>query len=259
MVGLFGSTVGHRRRLPAGSRAQGAVRRHRPRHRVGDVPAQAAHDRDRLRRRARRHDDRGLPPGSSRHPDPAGRRDARRRRAAGVVAARRLIFGHCSSRSESALDGVGLFRSSATASLFLGIGMLAILDRRLADRPGGRPADRARAVGVGLPPLFGTVGVLATQNSLRNPRRTAATASALMIGLTLMVMMSVFGASLTASLDKSISTTLTSQLVVSNVTGRVLADARREGPRGRRRRHRRRVPALRGQDRRRRRAVRRCR
>jgi putative ABC transport system permease protein len=40
-----------------------------------------------------------------------------------------------------------------------------------------------------------------------------------MIGLTLMVLMSVFGSSLKASLDKSISTTLTSQLVVSDATG----------------------------------------
>ncbi len=31
--------------------------------------------------------------------------------------------------------------------------------------------------------LFGSVGNLAAQNTLRNPRRTGATASALMIGL----------------------------------------------------------------------------
>ena len=41
--------------------------------------------------------------------------------------------------------------------------------------------------------LFGTVGVLAAQNALRNPRRTGATASALMIGLALMALMSIFG------------------------------------------------------------------
>ena len=40
---------------------------------------------------------------------------------------------------------------------------------------------------------FGMVGRLAAQNALRNPRRTGATASALMIGLALMAMMSIFG------------------------------------------------------------------
>src|SRR3546814_13119444 len=49
--------------------------------------------------------------------------------------------------------------------------------------------------------LFGPVGNLAAQNTLRNPRRTAATASALLIGLDLMSMMSIFGASASAITD----------------------------------------------------------
>ena len=67
--------------------------------------------------------------------------------------------------------------------------------------------------------LFGTVGRLAAQNALRNPRRTAATASALMIGLALMAMMSIFGSSASASTDAAIGKTLTSQFIVSNVVG----------------------------------------
>ncbi len=63
--------------------------------------------------------------------------------------------------------------------------------------------------------VFGTVGVLAAQNSLRNPRRTAATASALMIGLTLVALMSILGQSATASTDAAVKRTLTSQFVVS--------------------------------------------
>jgi len=65
--------------------------------------------------------------------------------------------------------------------------------------------------------MFGSVGQLANQNSLRNPRRTAATASALMIGLTLVSLMSVFARSAAASTDVAISEGLTSQLIVSNV------------------------------------------
>jgi putative ABC transport system permease protein len=67
--------------------------------------------------------------------------------------------------------------------------------------------------------LFGTVGTLASQNALRNPRRTGATASALMIGLALMATVSILGTSASASTDAAIGRTLTSQFIVSNVVG----------------------------------------
>jgi putative ABC transport system permease protein len=130
----------------------------------------------------------------------------------------RLVIGAFLVVAGAGVDGLSLFGSPSHALLLLGIGTLAILVGVSLTTPVvGRPI--VRAVGWVYRPVFGTVGVLATQNSLRNPRRTAATASALMIGLTLMSMMSVFGASLASSLDKSISTTLTAQLVVSNATG----------------------------------------
>ena len=66
---------------------------------------------------------------------------------------------------------------------------------------------------------FGMVGRLAAQNALRNPRRTGATASALMLGLALMSMMSIFGSSASASTDAAIGKSLTSQFIVSNVVG----------------------------------------
>ena len=66
---------------------------------------------------------------------------------------------------------------------------------------------------------FGTVGRLATQNSLRNPRRTAATASALMVGLALVAMTSVLARSAAASVDQSVEVDVTSQFIVSNVVG----------------------------------------
>ena len=67
--------------------------------------------------------------------------------------------------------------------------------------------------------LFGMVGRLAAQNALRNPRRTGATASALMFGLALMSMMSIFGSSASASTDAAIGKSLTSQFIISNVVG----------------------------------------
>ena len=64
--------------------------------------------------------------------------------------------------------------------------------------------------------LFGTVGVLARENARRNPRRTAATASALMIGLALVTTMAVLGQSTKSSVDELVSTDLKADYVVSN-------------------------------------------
>ncbi|GAA5613381.1 ABC transporter permease [Streptomyces platensis] len=50
--------------------------------------------------------------------------------------------------------------------------------------------------------LFGIGGKLAKENALRNPRRTAATASALMIGLTLITGMTVVGNSAQRAMDE---------------------------------------------------------
>ncbi|MBZ5738653.1 ABC transporter permease [Nocardioides mangrovi] len=67
--------------------------------------------------------------------------------------------------------------------------------------------------------VFGAVGNLAGQNALRNPRRTAATASALMIGLALACTMAIVGDSAKASVDRSIEENFVGDYVVSNVIG----------------------------------------
>lgn len=50
--------------------------------------------------------------------------------------------------------------------------------------------------------IFGVSGKLASQNAVRNPRRTGATASALAIGLTLVTGLSVLGVTLGTAMDK---------------------------------------------------------
>ncbi|MFF3912958.1 ABC transporter permease [Streptomyces sp. NPDC001852] len=62
---------------------------------------------------------------------------------------------------------------------------------------------------------FGVSGKLARQNSVRNPRRTAATASALMIGLTLITGMTVTAGSLQTAIDKMASSAIRADYVVS--------------------------------------------
>ncbi|AJP02349.1 ABC transporter [Streptomyces cyaneogriseus subsp. noncyanogenus] len=71
--------------------------------------------------------------------------------------------------------------------------------------------------------LFGVAGKLARQNSVRNPRRTAATASALMIGLTLITGMTVMAGSLQKSIDKMAASAIEADYVVSMANGNLLS------------------------------------
>ena len=113
---------------------------------------------------------------------------------------------------------VGFAKTGNLGLSLIGLGMLAILVGVSLLSPWvGRPLTRTFELAYRR--AFGTVGTLAAQNSLRNPRRTAATASALMIGLTLVSLMSILGQSATASVDASVKRSLTSQFVVSNVVG----------------------------------------
>ncbi len=70
---------------------------------------------------------------------------------------------------------------------------------------------------------FGTVGLMAEQNARRNPRRTAATASALMIGVALVTMMAVLGASAKASLDQTLAEDIVADYVVANAVGQAFS------------------------------------
>ena len=74
-----------------------------------------------------------------------------------------------------------------------------------------RPA--VRVIGAPLP-RFGPPGVLARANAMRNPRRTAVTASALVIGLALVGLTATFGASARASVARDTGAGLRADYVV---------------------------------------------
>lgn len=63
--------------------------------------------------------------------------------------------------------------------------------------------------------LFGVSGKLARQNAVRNPRRTAATASALMIGLALITGMTVIAGSFQQAIDKLAADSLKADYTIS--------------------------------------------
>jgi putative ABC transport system permease protein len=73
--------------------------------------------------------------------------------------------------------------------------------------------------------LLGTPGRLGRENSMRSPRRTAQTASALMVGLALVSAMAVFGASLSESATSSVDQAISADLLVSANGSGQLSDA----------------------------------
>jgi putative ABC transport system permease protein len=103
-----------------------------------------------------------------------------------------------------ALNGAALWiLGLGTFLAFIGVALLSpLVSRPIAGAVGGL---FARA----LP------GRLGRQNSLRNPRRTASTAAALMVGLALVSAVSVLGASLKASVEKIIDGAIGADFVLS--------------------------------------------
>jgi putative ABC transport system permease protein len=113
--------------------------------------------------------------------------------------------------ASSVTEGSGSLQLLGGAVLALLVGV-AVLAPTL-----GRPVVRVLAAPY--PRLFGAVGRLSGENAIRNPRRTAATASALMIGLALITGISVLAASTNASVDRLVDKSLGADLVVSNSFG----------------------------------------
>ncbi|MFJ6567581.1 ABC transporter permease [Streptomyces sp. NPDC091292] len=72
-----------------------------------------------------------------------------------------------------------------------------------------------RVIGGPLDRLRGITGGLARRNALRSPRRTAATAGALMIGVAVVSLFTVFGASLKATMNQTVDRSFAGDIAVS--------------------------------------------
>ncbi len=137
---------------------------------------------------------------------------------------RRMLLGGLLVAVGAGAIGLGILGSGRPGLSLIGLGMLVVLvGVSLTAAVIGRPV--IAALGVVFRRTSGMVGALAGQNSARNPRRTAATASALMVGLTVVTLMSILGQSAKASTDKAIEDNITADLVVSNVTGQFFSPA----------------------------------
>lgn len=140
---------------------------------------------------------------------PAGRGLVRT--ALGVV----LLVAGAAALARTLFAGAGTVSLGGGAvALFLGVAALSsLIVRPLAVLLGGPSA------------ALGVSGELARANATRNPRRTAATASALMIGLALVSFVSIFAASLQGTLRSTIEGSFLSDAIVQSATLAGIPDA----------------------------------
>lgn len=94
---------------------------------------------------------------------------------------------------------------AGAVALFVGLAMIAPVLSRPIVAALGAPIEHTR----------GAAGLLARQNARRNPRRTATTASALMVGTALMAASYIMSSSITESIDDAVMGTAVAELVVT--------------------------------------------
>jgi putative ABC transport system permease protein len=137
---------------------------------------------------------------------------------------RRLVGGTIMAVVGGVLLTTGLLGDGGSGAAQVGLGMFAVL-MSIALMSPAVAVPVIAPLGVLYQRVFGTTGRLATQNSLRNPGRTAATASALMIGLALVTTISILAASVSASIDTGVDEQFTSDFLISNAIGQPFSPA----------------------------------
>lgn len=139
---------------------------------------------------------------ASRVPPVAALRDGAARTPARSLHTRALA-GSAVTGLGVALLAIGLFTSIGRAIIYVGMGaVIAFVGVSVLAPLAARPL--ADFIGWPLPRLFGISGQLARENTKRKPRRTASTASALMVGVALVAFFSVFASSTKASIDATV-------------------------------------------------------
>ena len=112
----------------------------------------------------------------------------------------------------------GLFTSVASRVLVVGAGaLLVFFGVSVLGRTVSLPLSGM--VGAPLPRLRGVTGKLARLNAMRNPKRTAASASALMIGVGLVGFITILAASSTASVNSAIDRNFAGDIMVDSGGG----------------------------------------
>jgi putative ABC transport system permease protein len=131
---------------------------------------------------------------------------------------KRLLVGASVTLIGAAILGAGLFVSLDNAVSYVGLGAAVIFFGVTALSPlFAEPL--ARAIGAPVQAFLNVPGKLARQNSRRNPKRTASTAAALMIGLALVSMVSIFAASIKATSSRILDENLKADFIITSSAG----------------------------------------
>ncbi|NUP49086.1 MAG: FtsX-like permease family protein [Catenulispora sp.] len=152
---------------------------------------------------------------------PGDRRSSRIRNLIGLV----VLAG-----GAAALVGGAAAGATGSGGSLLGLGVLVTLIGAILIGP-LLAGLVIRVLGAWLPTVFGSIGTMAQRNALRNPRRTGATAAALMIGLSLVSGMAVVGSSLVTSATSEMDKTVGADYILTangglEITPEALAKAR---------------------------------
>jgi putative ABC transport system permease protein len=130
---------------------------------------------------------------------------------------RRIVLGALITLVGIGLLLAGLFQdtgnrlvnvASGAVIVFFGVAVLSPLIAR----------PLARLIGWPFATAFRLPGTLARENAMRNPRRTASTAAALMIGLALVTFVSIFAASIKASTIQTLDRTIAADYILNTDT-----------------------------------------
>ncbi|MEU8350268.1 FtsX-like permease family protein [Streptomyces sp. NPDC048845] len=122
----------------------------------------------------------------------------------------------------AALFAASAAEKAADGSAFLGLGVVLTLIGFVIVGP-LLAGLVVRVLSIVVLRLFGPVGRMAERNALRNPRRTGATAAALMIGLALVASLSVVGSSMVASATDELDRTVGADFIVQSDTGQPIS------------------------------------
>ncbi len=134
--------------------------------------------------------------------DRAGTSPARAVAGAVVIAAGAALTLLGAVGAELALAGLGALLT------VVGVVVFGPVVARAASGIIGRPVRRLR----------GVTGALARDNAMRSPRRTAGTASALMVGVAVVTLFTVFAASLKSSINDAVERSFAGDLAVTTGT-----------------------------------------
>ncbi len=130
----------------------------------------------------------------------------------------RIAIGLFITVGGAALMLFALFGSPSNAIYYLGAGAVSVIVGVIVVGP-VIAVPMSRIIGWPLPRVRGVVGELARENALRNPRRTSATAAALMVGVSLVGFITILAASTKASVADTLDEQLGSDFIVSGGSG----------------------------------------